>query len=184
MARWCQRGKEFWERALVLISRTNSLTQTHALFLEWHCLAEYLRKGFVMDEERLKKPNMGLASWRGGAVRKGDVTVAKNLLLESEVGELNRIVVMFLDFAEDQARRRRQAPVTHTARMKAAIDTPGGRARYAQRVGAVEPVFANVRYNKGLDRFTLRGRAKVDGQWKLFCLVHNIEKLATHGYAA
>ncbi|PZR18334.1 MAG: DUF4357 domain-containing protein [Archangium gephyra] len=32
--------KEFWERALVLISRTNSLTQTHALFLEWHCLQE------------------------------------------------------------------------------------------------------------------------------------------------
>jgi hypothetical protein len=30
--------KEFWQRALVLISRTNSLTQTHALFLEWHCL--------------------------------------------------------------------------------------------------------------------------------------------------
>ena len=49
---------------------------------------------------------------------------------------------------------------------------------------AVEPVFANVRYNKGLDRFTLRGRRKVDGQWKLFCLVHNIEKLANNGYAA
>lgn len=30
--------KSFWERALVLISRTNSLTQTHALFLEWNCL--------------------------------------------------------------------------------------------------------------------------------------------------
>ncbi|MBK8648123.1 MAG: IS1182 family transposase [Gemmatimonadetes bacterium] len=79
--------------------------------------------------------------------------------------------------------RAADAPVTHTARMKAAIDTPEGRARYAQRFGAVEPVFANVRYNKGLDRFTLRGRAKVDGQWKLFCLVHNIEKLATNGYA-
>ena len=47
----------------------------------------------------------------------------------------------------------------------------------------MEPVFANLRYNKGLDRFTLRGRSKVDAQWKLFCLVHNIEKLAHHGYA-
>ena len=64
------------------------------------------------------------------------------------------------------------------------IDTPSGRAQYAQRFGAVEPVFGNVRYNKGLDRFTLRGRTKVDGQWKLFCLVHNIEKLAHTGYAA
>ena len=37
--------------------------------------------------------------------------------------------------------------------------------------------------NERLNRFTLRGRAKVDGQWKLYCLVHNIEKLAHHGYA-
>jgi hypothetical protein len=36
---------------------------------------------------------------------------------------------------------------------------------------------------KRLDRFTLRGQKKVDGQWKLYCLVHNIEKLAHHGYA-
>ena len=79
---------------------------------------------------------------------------------------------------------RPRDPSTHTARMKARIDTPEGRAQYAQRFGAVEPVFGNVRYNKGLDRFTLRGKRKVDGQWKLFCLVHNIEKLANHGYAA
>jgi len=73
---------------------------------------------------------------------------------------------------------------THSARMKVRIDTPEGRARYGARFGAVEPVFANLCYNKGLTRFTLRGRTKVDGQWKLFCLVHNIEKLAHAGYAA
>src|SRR5215213_2981530 len=49
-----------------------------------------------------RRPNMGLTSWRG-AVRKGDVTVAKNYLNAEEIEELNRIVVMFLDFAEDQA---------------------------------------------------------------------------------
>jgi hypothetical protein len=54
------------------------------------------------------KPNMGLTSWKGGVVRKGDVTVAKNYLLQDEITELNRIVSMFLDFAEDQARRRKQ----------------------------------------------------------------------------
>lgn len=54
------------------------------------------------------KPNMGLTAWKGSTVRKGDVTVAKNYLSESEISELNRIVVMFLDFAEDQARRRKQ----------------------------------------------------------------------------
>lgn len=42
--------KEFWERALVLISRTNSLTQTHALFLEWHCLQATRKAGRYVDE--------------------------------------------------------------------------------------------------------------------------------------
>ncbi len=51
------------------------------------------------------------------------------------------------------------------------------------RFQTVEPVFGNTRGNKRLDRFTLRGNKKVDGQWKLYCLVHNIEKLAHHGYA-
>jgi transposase len=75
-------------------------------------------------------------------------------------------------------------PETHTARMKQRIDSPEGRLLYGRRVGIVEPVFGNLRYNKGLDRFTLRGRTKVDGQWKLFCLVQNIEKLAHFGLAA
>ena len=42
--------KEFWERALVLISRTNSLTQTHSLFLEWHCLQAAKKAGRYSDE--------------------------------------------------------------------------------------------------------------------------------------
>jgi hypothetical protein len=54
------------------------------------------------------KPNMGLTAWKGGVVRKADVTVAKNYLTREEIGELNRIVTMWLDFAEDQARRRKQ----------------------------------------------------------------------------
>lgn len=54
--------------------------------------------------------NMGLTSWKGGIVRKGDVGTSKNYLSAEEVDELNRIVTMYLDFAEDQARRR--APVT------------------------------------------------------------------------
>ena len=47
----------------------------------------------------------------------------------------------------------------------------------------VEPVFANLQHNKRLDRFTLRSQPKVNAQWTLYCLVHNIEKLAKHGYA-
>jgi hypothetical protein len=62
--------------------------------------------------------------------------------------------------------------------MKQRIDSPEGRRRYSQRIGTVEPVFGNIRHNKRLNRFTLRGRHKVGVQWRLYCLVHNIEKLA------
>ncbi len=53
-------------------------------------------------------PNMGLTSWQGEVVRKTDVVTAKNYLREDEKDGLNRIVVMWLDFAEDQAKRRKQ----------------------------------------------------------------------------
>ena len=62
----------------------------------------------ITERADASQPNMGLTSWQHGIVRKGDVTVAKNYLREKEIEELNRLVVMFLDFAEDQARRRKQ----------------------------------------------------------------------------
>jgi hypothetical protein len=62
----------------------------------------------VLDRANPNVPNMGLTSWKGGRVRKQDVTVAKNYLFQEEVEELNRIVTMFLDAAEDRAKRRRQ----------------------------------------------------------------------------
>lgn len=52
-------------------------------------------------------PNMGLSSFKGSRVRQVDVTVAKNYLQQPEIDELNRIVVMYLDYAEDMARRRK-----------------------------------------------------------------------------
>ena len=73
------------------------------------------------------------------------------------------------------------SPPGVVARMKAKIDSPRGRMIYSRRLGTVEPPFGNLRYHKRLDRFTLRGRAKVEGQWKLYALVHNIEKLAHYG---
>ncbi len=54
------------------------------------------------------KPNMGLTTFKGAEVRKSDVITAKNYLQESEIVELNRIVGMWLDFAEDQATRRKE----------------------------------------------------------------------------
>ncbi len=53
-------------------------------------------------------PNMGLTSWKDGKIRKTDVTIAKNYLSEAEIDELNRIVVMWLDYAEDQVTRHKK----------------------------------------------------------------------------
>lgn len=76
---------------------------------------------------------------------------------------------------------KRDGYETHTDRMKRKIDSDQGRQMITRRFATVEPVFGSLRNNKRLDRFTLRGRSKVDGQWKLYCLVHNIEKLAHYG---
>ena len=69
-------------------------------------------------------------------------------------------------------------PTTYSARMKAKIDSDRGRMIYAGRLGTVEPVFGNLRSNKGMNRFTMRGRRKNESQFRLYALVHNIEKLA------
>lgn len=62
----------------------------------------------IVERADSRRPNMGLATWKSGSVQKADVAVAKNYLHEPEIGELNRIVTMWLDFAEDQARRRKE----------------------------------------------------------------------------
>lgn len=53
------------------------------------------------------KPNMGVTTFQGSIVRKGDVGIAKNYLQQNEIEELNRIVTMYLDYAEDQAQKRK-----------------------------------------------------------------------------
>lgn len=65
--------------------------------------------------------------------------------------------------------------------MKARIDSEQGKRIYARRLGMVEPVFANICVHKRMHRFTLRSKRKVDVQWNLFALVHNIGKIHTFG---
>jgi len=62
----------------------------------------------ISERADASKNNMGLISWKGEAVRKADVVIAKNYLNEREMDSLNRIVGMYLDYAEDQAKRHRQ----------------------------------------------------------------------------
>jgi len=65
--------------------------------------------------------------------------------------------------------------------MKHRVDSQQGNAIYGHRMSVVEPVFGS---NKRLNRFSLRSKKKVQGQWQLYCLVHNIEKLANYGQLA
>ena len=65
--------------------------------------------------------------------------------------------------------------------MKAKIDSEEGKRIYARRLGIIEPVFSNICVQKRMDRFTLRTKRKVDVQWGLFALVHNIGKIHTYG---
>jgi hypothetical protein len=63
------------------------------------------------------------------------------------------------------------------------IDSEKGRNIYPRRIAIVEPVFANIRAQKRMDKFNLRGKVKVNIQWLLYCMVHNIEKVANYGFA-
>lgn len=79
--------------------------------------------------------------------------------------------------------RTTAAGETFTHKMKRKIDSAMGKLIYQRRLATAEPPFANIRHAKGLDRFTLRGKTKVNAQWLLYCLVHNIGKIQRYGPA-
>lgn len=101
------------------------ITDIYALSMDYDAKSEAAKKFFATVQNKLHfaihghtaaelieqradalKDNMGLTTWKGEKVRKGDITVAKNYLTEKEIKSLNRIVTMYLDYAEDQAERR------------------------------------------------------------------------------
>jgi transposase len=75
-----------------------------------------------------------------------------------------------------------RVPGNLTEAMAAKIDSEKGKKIYSQRIAIVEPVFANIRTHKGMDRFTLRGEVKVNIQWLLYCMIHNIGKIVSYGF--
>ena len=78
-----------------------------------------------------------------------------------------------VQFLNDASRKQ----LSYGDKMKIKIDSPMGRRQYSKRLGCIEPVFGNITTNKGMNKLTLRGQLKVNAQWQLYCLVHNIEKL-------
>jgi transposase len=107
-------------------------------------------------------------------------------IYRTEVDECNEC--RFIDSCLKQGASRRclfvldkGKPTPYSQRMIEMVDSPAGRHAYAQRMGIAEPVFGNIKNNKKMNRFTLRGLQKVTVQWLYYCLVHNIEKIATTG---
>lgn len=110
--------------------------------------------------------------FRGAKSVCGPCTLRKRCLTTPETTQTRQITIF-----TGNAPTRCEKPIDA---MKRKFDTVLGRFIYAKRIRTVEPVFANLQ-NKGMRRFTLRGKLKVDAQWKLFTLVHNIEKIAYYG---
>lgn len=109
------------------------------------------------------QPNMGLTAWRSGVVRKGDVTVAKNYLREEEIEQLNRLVVMFLDFAEDQAKRRKQIFLQNWQTRLDDFLKLNERA-ILPNAGKVSREAAHTRAEQEYERFAARRRAKLEAE--------------------
>jgi transposase len=110
--------------------------------------------------------------FRGAKSVCGPCTLRRRCLTTPDQTETKQVTI-FLGKAESL----KEKPIE---KMKRKFDTVMGRFTYNRRIAIVEPVFANLQ-NKGMRRFTLRGKRKVDAQWKLFALVHNIEKIAHCG---
>jgi transposase len=95
--------------------------------------------------------------------------------LKNEQQRTPRQVNVALDITQEQ-----KAGVIE--RMKRKIDSAVGRHIYSQRLGTVETVFGHITDAIGIKRFSLRGRCKVDGQWKLMMMLHNILKIHRYGW--
>ena len=109
--------KRFYQKVRDLFAETSSdydgTSETARLFLRTiqnkmiFAVTGHTAAGLIVSRADPAKPNMALTAWSGNRVRKKDITISKNYLAREEVSELNRLVTMFLDFAEDRARRRR-----------------------------------------------------------------------------
>lgn len=118
-------------------------------------------------------PHMGLTNWSGDKLRKSDAVVSKNYLTQRELDQLNRLVTMFLDFAEDRAERRIETRmddwITQTDRFldfneRAVLNGPGRISSQQMELIIAERYAAFDAQRRGADRITSEREAEVDLQ--------------------
>ena len=106
--RFYQKVKDIYTLSIDYDSQAESTQEFFRIVqnkLHW-AITGHTAAELILQRADASKPNMGLTAWKGAKVRQSDVLVAKNYLLADEIAQLNRMVVMWLDYAEDQSRRR------------------------------------------------------------------------------
>jgi transposase len=137
-------------------------------------------KSLVLSEEKVNREGHDTLSFRGQLKDCRECEQVSNCMKNPKSLSKTKSHTRRVSFIIKKAIRK----PNHTDWMKERVDSKEGKLYYSHRMSVVEPVFGNIGTNKGLNRFSLRGKEKVNGQWKLFCLIQNIEKLKNYGELA
>ena len=117
----------------------------------------------IAERADAAQPNMGLTSWKGAKVRKGDIATAKNYLSDDEIRSLNRIVTMYLDYAEDQARRGQPMRMADWEEKLDGFLRFNGR-EVLTHAGTITPELAKAHAETQYEQFSTRRIAEEDAQ--------------------
>ncbi len=136
---------------------------------------DFRQNRYICPAGKILKQKGGLVDYRGGKAK----------IYQSQQADCTACKIRDACITKKAKRKLIWFPLhngeNHSERMRTKIDSPKGRAMYIDRMHIVEPVFGNITFHKRLNYFTLRGKRKVNVQWKLYCMVHNIEKIAKYG---
>ena len=134
--------------------KEDSYTCPAGKVLPYKCDIEFKARGTWGKQYRMKKSVCSVCPLKGKCINR-----------KSGKGEFRALFVAYQRYEENLS-----------IKMRAKIDDPAYREIYSRRMQIIEPVFANLRYCKGMDRFTYRGQEKVNTQWLLYIIVHNMWK--------
>ena len=123
--------------------------------LIYKCDIEFKSRGTKGKQYRMKRSVCSVCPLKGQCIKR-----------KSGKGEFRALFIAEKRYKENLS-----------AKMCDRIDDPVYREIYSRRMQIIEPVFANMAYFKGMDKFTYRGLKKVNTQWTLYTIVHNIWKI-------
>jgi transposase len=153
---------------------------TEGKYGEYHEKARFDSRDFKYEkkENSYKCPNGKTLKYRGvtqlnsnrgnkyeASTKDCKICPLRDKCIKSKKGKYRTLYIPIKEYEENLSEK-----------MKKEIDKPGVRKIYGKRMQIIEPVFADMTYCKGMNRFTLRTKIKVNIQWLLYCIVHNLSK--------